>query len=437
MITGIGIVTSIGWGVNDFWEKCLEGKSVICEIPEMWREYGITNSQFWSPLPKICWENYQINKIDEMQLDTSQKLSLVACHQALEDAGFSVSFSNERKRVFQIKNMPDSVGVFLGTGIGGIKSIIQNTAYLLYQPLKKAVNENIQKYLETAPARFNPFAISMGMANACAARIGLRYSLKGPNRVYSMACASGTVAIGHAYQAIKSGEVDIAVAGGVEYMGDTYGGVFRGFDVAHTLVHGDIVPDKINRPFDCYRSGFLFSEGGCAILILEEERIALRRMGDNARIYAEILSYAETFDAYSILMIEPNGQEICRMIRNMLSYAGLQPKDIDYINAHGTGTQLNDEVESRVIDHLFKKKPLVNSTKSLIGHSIGASGAIEAVVSALSVFHKKTHICRNLEYPLRDLNFVQEVKFYPIKVALSHSFAFGGHNAGLIFSEFQ
>jgi 3-oxoacyl-[acyl-carrier-protein] synthase II len=446
VVTGIGILSPLGCGAGAFWESCLRGQGVVLPIPEAWRYFGDVTSPYWAPLPEIRWEEFQIQRVDALQLDPVQKLGLAACQQALRDARFEMTLVDEKRGSYRLEGAdPGAVGVFVGCAMGGMHSALQNMAHILSAPVWRAVEatpspsktkELLQETLRRVPLRLNPFVVSMAMPNACGARIGMRYSLKGPNRTYSSACASGTVAVGRAFQAVKSGEVDLAIAAGAEYLADPFGAVFRGFDAAQTLVREAGDPQEANRPFDRGRSGFLFSEGAGAVLVLEEWSSVRKRLGDSARAYAEIASFAETFDAYSIVRLEPEGREIRRMIHSALSQAELRPEDIDYINAHGTGTRLNDEIESRVIEEIFGKRPLVNSTKSLLGHSMGASGAIEAAVTALTLFHGKAHPCRNLDDPIRDLNFVREVKTASLRAALSHSFAFGGHNAGVVMKEF-
>jgi 3-oxoacyl-[acyl-carrier-protein] synthase II len=274
----------------------------------------------------------------------------------------------------------------------------------------------------------------MTMPNACSANVGIKFNLRGSNNAYCAACASGTVAIGHGFKAVRSGELDVALVGGVESLSDEYGGVFAGFDAVRALAGDNDHPDKANRPFDKDRTGFLFSEGGGAVFVIEDLEHARKR---RARIYAEIAGFGETCDGFNIMMMESGGTQIARMLRLALDDAGMSAGEIDYINAHGTGTRLNDETETGVIEQVFGNKVLVNSTKSLIGHTLGASGAIEALVTALSIHHKTTHVCRNLDHPMKDLNFVTKVDSYPIRAGLSQSFGFGGHNAVLILREFE
>jgi 3-oxoacyl-[acyl-carrier-protein] synthase II len=283
------------------------------------------------------------------------------------------------------------------------------------------------------PRRYNPFTVSRLMPNAVSAVLGIKYSIKGPTNTVALACAAGTSAIGQTYRAIRDGYLDVALAGGSEYWDDYYGAIFRGFDIANTLVQNCADPGTANCPFDLSRTGFLFSQGGSAVLVLEELEVARKR---KAKILAEIVGFSETFDAYSMMSLAPDGSEIERMILNTLGDANITPAQVDYINAHGTGTVANDAVECHVLSRVFGSKPKINSTKSLLGHTIGASGAIEAVVTILSLLNQKTHICKNLKNPISSLNFVYEVEQHNFEYALSHSFAFGGHNAGLAIKRY-
>ncbi len=382
-------------------------------------------------------------------MDKAELIALACSHQALLDAGFRLQVKDEKKNTFTIENADaEQWTVSCGTGIGGIASFSSNQGnhcglaplgFLkqLGHDLEKAGAaadilarvEEAEQYFRM-PAKFHPMTVAMTMANGCSACVGIKYGLTGSNATVSMACAAGTAAIGRSFRAISRGESDCALAGGVEYLGDDFGGCFRGFDVARTLVQSSD-PDKANRPFDQDRSGFLFAEGGGGMLVLEEREHAINR---GARIYAEITGFAETFDAYSLMAMEPKALGAARMIDAALHEAEIGKEEIGYVNAHGTGTILNDEVESALIERVFDSRPLVNSTKSLVGHTIGASGAIEAAVTALSLRNQTTHISRNIEKPVRDLNFVQKAGPCRIGHALTQSFAFGGHNACLVMS---
>lgn len=454
VITGIGVIAPGAATTEQFWGNCLEEKAPLAPIPDHWRRYAELTSTIWAPLPRLDFTSLGISRVEQMQLDTSSMLALCAARQAIDNARLSCVLKNEKKNTFTIENLDARrSAVFCGSGIGGLTSLIFNQANHILTPLSKAfthierivapydgVSAEASAVLEAArkdmrmPGRFNPFIISMTMPNACSANVGIKYSLKGPNTTFCCACAAGTVAIGHALESIRSGAVDCALCGGVEYLGDEFGGIFRGFDCAKTLVVPGTDPASANRPFDRTRSGFLFAEGGACMLVVEELGHALRR---NAPIIAEVKAFAETFDGNNIMMMDPQAIEIRRMLSMLLERAGLDAGEIDYINAHGTGTVANDEIEARVIGDLFGSKPYVNSTKSLIGHSIGAGGAIETAVTALSISRKTTHACKNLKDPVSDLNFVRSSGNFPIRKAVTHSFAFGGHNAGLILEEYR
>ncbi len=450
VVTGIGIVSPIGIGRQPFWQSCLDGASAVAPIPEHWHRYYMYHSCIWAPLPKIDFERFAISRVERMQFDATQLLALVGTRLALDDAGLRCSLKDEKKNTYIVDSFsPERCGVYMGTGVGGMNTYIGCAGNHVLSPIKKSLmqlqNEMLSGPLDgqkadrfrdavssiEMPRRFNPFAVPMTMPNGCSAAVSIKFSFHGPSSTPCAACASGTVAIGHAFRAIRDGIIDYAVAGGTEYLADPYGGIFRGFDMAKTLVAPAKDPDKANRPFDEARTGFLFSEGGCGVLILEDFEKARQR---GAECLAEIKAFEENSDAFSIMGMAPDGRHIERLVSDLVKQAGLSPDNIDYINGHGTGTLLNDDIETKVLENILGKRALVNSTKSLIGHTIGASGAIEAAVTVLSIFHKKTHPCKNLEKPIRDLNFVLDgKKEYDIRKAITCSFAFGGHNAGLIF----
>jgi len=432
-VTGIGIAAPTAIGTESFWSSCLSGVASVAPIPAHWLDYHQPASTLWAPLPSFDFQHYNINRIEKMQIDPATILGLCACKQALDNAGFSAHQKDDKKNTFTLTDIePSSCGVFIGTGIAGIASFVQNQAFHCFTPIKERIGAsgNANDLLRMA-ARFNPFAVSQIMPNATAASIGIKYSLTGPNTTISNACAAGTIAIGNGFRAIREGRCKMALTGGTEYLGDEFGGVFRGFDIAKTLVRNCADPSKANRPFDNDRSGFLFAEGGAAVLILESQEHAQQR---GVKPIAEIVAFAESFDAYSMMALDPEAGAIKSMINRALHDAGLSAAQIDYINAHATGTQLNDEIEARVIDEVFGKKTLVNATKSLIGHTIGASGAIESAVTVLSIRDQRTHACKNLENPVRELNFVTDSAPREIHAAMKNSYAFGGHNASLVFT---
>jgi 3-oxoacyl-[acyl-carrier-protein] synthase II len=412
VITGGGVVSAIGIGLEAFWESCLQARSAVAAVPPAWLQYAELRSRVWSPLPQIDHEALGITRTERLQLDPFAVLALGASREALTNAGFSL-VAEQRPRALSIAGEdPSGIGVFMGTGIGGAHTFLHNHSI----------------HLSHGP-RYHPFVVAMLMPNAASAVVANKYSIRGPNLTYCVACASGTVAIGHAYRAVRDGEVALAVSGGAESLYDEHGHIFRGFDVAGTLVRECADPEKANRPFDEKRSGFLFSQGGAAVLVLEELEHALRR---RAPVMAELVGFAETFDAHSMMSLAPGGGEIERMLRASLADAGLEARAVGYVNAHGTGTQNNDAIEGEVIRRVFGDAVAVNSTKSILGHTIGASGAFEALVTALTLRDGCTHINRNLDAPCTDLNFVRSTRAFGPEVGLSQSFAFGGHNAALV-----
>jgi len=447
-ITGLGTITAIGQDVESFWSACLEGKTSVSRVPDRWLSYREFNSQILSALPEIDFSKYNITRLEEKQLDWSSLLALGCAFQALDSAKLPYSLVDKKRNAYAVPSVnSERFGVFMGTGIGGLSTFASSLSYQILDRQKEALSAVIGKVADSTlveklhgilekmqcPRRFNPFGVSMTMPNACSGNLGIKFKLSGSNNTFCAACASGTVAVGYGFKAVRAGELDLAFAGGVEYLHDDYGAIFLGFDVVRALCSRNEEPDQANRPFDRDRTGFLFSQGGAAVLVIEELEHALKR---GATIYAEILGYGETCDGHNIMMMESSGASIMRMLRMALSDAGLSERDIDYINSHGTGTVLNDETETLVVEELFGKKPLINSTKSLLGHTLGASGAIEAVVTALSIYNKTTHICRNLRNPMKDLNFVTRVDSFPIRKAVSQSFGFGGHNAVLVMGEY-
>ncbi|WP_372522285.1 beta-ketoacyl synthase [Sulfuricaulis sp.] len=449
VITGAGVISPIGIGVDEFWRHCLQGKASVAPIPEHWQRYAESHSRIWSPLPDIDSELLGVARTERLQLDPVAVLALGAARQAIEGAGFVLKPAEGRTRAFIMSGADNArTGVYFGTGLGGAITFLQNHTYHLLKGPRAALmsyaeeqgsfssRESLDNILGLMAhgKRFNPFEVSMVMPNAPAAAVGIKFTLTGPNVTYCLACASSTVAVGNAYRAVRDGYVDVAISGGCEYFGDEHGHIFRSFDVSGTLARDCADPDTANRPFDEKRSGFLFSQGGAAVLVLEELEHAQHR---GAAIMAELIGFAETFDAHSMMSLAPGGEQIERMIRAALADANQLPRDVDYVNAHGTGTKNNDQTEVDVINRVFGKSVRVNSTKSLLGHTIGASGAIEALVTALSLRDGMTHICKNLDTPILDLNFVRSVERFDPRVGLSQSFAFGGHNAALVMRRFD
>lgn len=429
VITGAGIICSLGQHIQNIWEDVLQGKAISQPIPEEWSTYSDFKSQFWAPLPKRDYSYCGLGRSDKLRMDEVTMLSIGASYQALETANLSFSPRDDKANRFIIEDYaPHRFGIYFGTGTGGINTTLSaHTTHLLKQ---KAIENDYNIPFEQ---RYNPLTVAMLMPNAAAAATGIRFGAEGPNRTISLACASGTAAIGEAFQAIKRGDIDVALSGGMEFLSDPYGSIFRSYDITGALTRGFNQADACNRPFDQHRNGFLFGEGGAGVLVLERESHAKAR---NANIWAELCGFEETFDCHNLMTIEPRGQQIKTMIQKSISNCGFTNNDFTYINTHGTGTTINDEVELNIIENIFGQKPLINSTKGFIGHTIGASGAIEAAITALSFRDGLVHPCNNLVNPIRDLNFpLQSIK-KPIGPAISQSFAFGGHNCCLILNDY-
>ncbi len=448
VITGAGTINPIGAGVEEFWQNCLAGVAANSPIPDSWARYADTRSHRWSILPASALAQSGLSRVEMLTHDPVAVLALGAAREALLQSGLALDPASAASKIsVPVGIDAERAGVFLGTGLGGAVTFLRNHTHHLGQRARALLKElavllapsgelnslnEVIGLLDHGP-RFNPFEVSMVMPNSPAAALGIRHGFKGPNETSCVACSSGTTAIGNAFRALRDGRVDVALTGGCEYFGDDHGHIFRSFDVAGALVQDGEMPEQCNRPFDQQRSGFLFSQGGAAVLVLEELEHARRR---GAPILAEIVGYAETFDAYSMMSMPAAGEQIERMMRLALDDAGVGAGEVDYLNAHGTGTEINDRVEAETIERVFGKRVLVNTTKSLLGHTIGASGAIEALVTALSLKHGTTHICRNLENPVRELNFVRKVEAHDLHVGLTQSFAFGGHNAALVLRRY-
>ncbi|HEX4494031.1 MAG TPA: beta-ketoacyl-[acyl-carrier-protein] synthase family protein [Thermoanaerobaculia bacterium] len=430
-VTGAGVITSLGTEIDSFWRGCLEGRSVVAGIPAAWTRSSTLRSRVWSPLGDWERETPLATRIEKKQLDPAARIGLLAAEEALRRAGLALESADPRRNAYQLAGIDgERAGVFLGTGVGGLHSCLESSRFIVLDPARREASPEVAALLDelAIPRAFNPFSVAMTMPNAAAAALSIKLGLHGPCRTFAGACAAGTVALGHAFRAIRQGECDLAIAGGVEFLGDPFGCAFRGFDAVGALAAGPLPAEQLNRPFDRARSGFLFSEGGGAVLVLEDLEAARRR---GAEVLAEIVGYGETADAHHLMGMAPEGRQIRRAIEQCLGDAGLEPSDIGYVNAHGTGTAANDDVEARVLAALFTHGPRVNSTKSLLGHTLGASGAIEAVVTALTLRGGVAHPSRNLTDPEVPLAFVVASEPVAARYAISESFAFGGQNAVL------
>lgn len=440
VVTGMGAICGLGETLPEIWENALEGKSHVSATPERWGKYNKFRSKIWSPLPNIDYTARGVPKVELMRTDPVTLNQWLTVAEALEQAGLKTK-KYEDSHDYQILDIdPVRMGVYMGTAVGGVNSTFKNHSNMLLHKnlpaLKKALSDEQQADLDfdswQYPKRLNAFIVPMLMPNAISAFVAIKYGIKGPNTTTALACAAGTAAIGTAYKAIANGTVDIALCGGSEYLNDDYGASFKGFDAAGTLTTSNDTPHQASRPFDANRNGFLFSEGGAATLVLEDHDSAVAR---GANIIGEIKGYGESFDAYNMMRPDPSGEMAAVAVNNALADAGLQAQDIDYINTHGTGTLANDETEAALIEKYFKQGPLVTATKSLTGHAIGASGAIETAISLLSLQQGKSHGMLNLDDPIADLNFCSQTQNINADCGLTQSFAFGGHNIALVLAK--
>jgi 3-oxoacyl-[acyl-carrier-protein] synthase II len=406
VITGLGCVTALAESAEGLFTALCEGKSGVSKIESFDAgEYPVT---FGGEIKNFDPTKY-IEHRESKRMDRFTKFAVAAASQAVDDSG--LDFAKEKEDVFK-------VGVIVGTGIGGIKEIEDQHLRLL--------NKGVRQ--------LSPFTVPRLMANAASGNIAIRYGLRGPNFSVVSACASGSHAIGEAFSNILAGKSDIVITGGSEAALTHIG--LASFCAARSLSTRNDNPAAASRPFDKDRDGFVLSEGA-GVLILEEKTHAEKR---GAHIYAEFLGYSATDDGYHITAPMPNGEGASMAMTLALKDAGLEPHKVDYINAHGTGTELNDITESAAIKTVFGEhayKLLVSSTKSCLGHLLGASGAVELIVCIKTINESTVPPTINLENP--DERCDLKIDFVPLKarqadvnIAMSNSFGFGGHNACLI-----
>lgn len=403
VVTGLGVVTSLGTEIPILWSNLLTKKSGISTITKFnAADYTCQIAgeiKNFDPAPIL-------DAKDVRRLDIFAQYAMFAAAKAIQDSGLELSKEDSTR-----------IGVILGSGMGGMTEV--ESGEILIR--------------EKGPRRVSPFFIPKVMINAIAGEVSIRYGMQGPNFVTSSACASSTHAIGQAFRTIQYGEADMIVSGGAEAIITPL--TIAGFCSARALSQRNQTPEKASRPFDKDRDGFVMGEGG-AILILEELEHAKKR---GAKIYAELCGYGATADATHITAPSPIGEGAIRAMKLAIQNAEVNLDQVGYINAHGTSTQLNDKTETLAIKNLFGSSAYqipISSTKSMLGHLIGAAGAVEAVVTVLSIFHQQIHPTANYETkdPECDLDYVggdaREIK---LQYALSNSFGFGGHNGCLLF----
>ncbi|MCD6102230.1 MAG: beta-ketoacyl-ACP synthase II [Candidatus Cloacimonetes bacterium] len=400
VVTGLGTINPLGNSVEETWKNLCQGKSGISRVEGL--DTAIA-SKIAGQVKNFDVLEY-LDRKEARKMDQYCHYALVSAIQAMEDADLG---SIEHKKL----------GVITGTGIGGMQTFEHQTAV----------------FLKRGPRKVSPFFIPMMISNIAAGRIAIHFNAKGINFNITSACASSANAIGEAYRAIKFGAADVVIACGAEAAVTPF--TLAGFSAMRALSVRNDSPETASRPFDLERDGFVLSEGAGTI-ILEEYDHAKKR---GAKIYAEMVGYGATSDAFHITMPAPNGDGGAQAMRNALQDANIQPQDIQYINAHGTSTPLNDKCETLAIktvfgEHAYKLK--INSSKSMIGHTLGAAGAVEALILVKSIQEQKIHPTINLftPDPECDLDYNPKKTIdLQIEYGMTNSFGFGGHNAVLIF----
>jgi 3-oxoacyl-[acyl-carrier-protein] synthase II len=407
VVTGMGIMSSLGLEVDRFWENLISGKSGVSRIDRF--DVEKIASKIAAQIRDFEPENYMDFK-QAKRMDRFSQFAVAAALNAIKDSSLKINSTNENE-----------VGVYIGSGIGGLATLEQQHERLLSMGADKV----------------SPFVIPMMISNMAAAQASIASGAKGPVSTTTTACAAGSNAIGDAFEIIKRGVAEVMIAGGSEAAITPIG--MAGFSNMKALSTRNDEPEKASRPFDRDRDGFVMGEG-CGILILEELKSALRR---DAKIYCEIFGYGLSGEAYHITALEESGANVARCIRNCLDEGGVGLEEVDHINAHGTSTTLNDVVESAAIKRCFGEYAYninINSTKSMTGHCLGASGAIEAVAAILAIKNNIIPPTINLDNPDEkcDLNYTAKVsQKREVRIALSNSMGFGGHNVTLGFKKYS
>ena len=407
VVTGLGAVTPVGLGKDRFWASLKDGISGIGEITKFDAEgYECTIA---AEVKDFVPGDF-MDKKEAKRMDTFTQYAIAGARMALEDGCVDLGRVDKER-----------LGIILGSGIGGIETL----------------ESQFRVMLEKGPSRISPFFIPMMISNMAAGQMAITFGAKGPNETVVTACASGTNAVGDAFRVIQRGDADMVITGGTEAAVTTI--AVAGFCSMKALSTRNHDPQGASRPFDSERDGFVLGEG-CGILILEELNHALKR---NAKIYAEVVGYGRTADAYHITAPAPGGAGAASAMKMALKDAGITPDRIDYINAHGTSTKYNDMYETEAIKQVFGEhayKLAISSTKSVTGHLLGAAGGVEAIAAVLAIYEGFVPPTMNYTTPDPDC----DLDYTPnkgvkrnIAYAISNSLGFGGHNATICFKRFE
>jgi 3-oxoacyl-[acyl-carrier-protein] synthase II len=407
VVTGIGLVSSLGIGTEANWAGIKAGRSGIGSITKFDATHFATRIagevKNFDPLAYV-------EKKDVKKMDIFIQYAIAASQCAMDDSGLTITPELSRR-----------IGVFIASGIGGFTTIEREHKALL----------------EGGPRKISPFFIPSAIINLAAGQVSIRFGARGPNSATCTACSASAHAIGDAFEIIKRGAAEVMIAGGSEAAITPMG--IGGFGALRALSTRNDEPDKASRPFDRDRDGFIVGEGS-GVLILEEYEFAKAR---GARIYAELVGYGMSADAYHITAPSEDGDGAFRVMTEAIETAGVTTADIDYINAHGTSTPQGDALETLAINRCFgehAKDIAVSSTKSMTGHLLGAAGGLEAGITVLAVYHQIAPPTINLDHPDDNCNLdyvPHHSRSLPITYALSNSFGFGGTNAALLFKRFE
>ena len=407
VVTGLGAVTPLGLSVDEYWQGLVEGKSGIAPITHC--DVSDLTCRIAGEVKGFDPRNYMDHK-EARRMARFSQLIVASTRMAVQDAGLDLS-----------REKADRMGVVVGNGIGGFPE----------------AEHGHQQLLERGGMRLTPFFMPIILPNMAAGQISMIFGLKGFSSTITTACAAATQAIGDALEVIRRNRADVMVAGGTEAAISPTG--IAGFCVMKALTTQNDEPTKASRPFDATRDGFVPSEGA-GVLILEGLDHAVRR---GARIYAEVAGVGISLDAYHVTAPDSDGDGAFRAMSLAVEDANLEPSDVDYINAHGTSTPINDPIETLAIKRLFKDhayRLAVSSTKSMIGHILGGSGAVEAIACVKTITERIIHPTINYEHPdpACDLDYVPNTaRKQDVNVVLSNSFGFGGQNACLLFKRFE
>ena len=407
VITGLGVISPVGNDVSTFWKALKEGKSGVGPLTSF--DPAAFDSRIAGEVKGFDPAMAGIDFKETRRTAKFVQYALAAAKQAVASSGLDLEKGNK-----------DKYGVLIGSGIGSLYTI----------------EEEHKVYLSKGPSRLSPFLIPMLIVNEAAGLVGIKFGFKGPNSCVATACASGSHAIGEAFRIIERGDADVMITGGTESC--IVATAVGGFCALKALSKRNDEPQKASRPFDKERDGFVMAEG-CGLVVLENLEHAKKR---NAHILAEIIGFGMTCDAYHITAPDPAGEGAGRAMKLALLDANINPENVDYINAHGTSTKLNDKIETLSMKTAFgahAKKVMVSSTKSMTGHALGAAGGIEFVACCMTIKDGVVHPTINYEHPDPDcdLDYVPNVaRKADIKVCMSNSLGFGGHNASLIVKKF-